>query len=162
MINEGLMTSNTCEWETPQALFDALAERIPFEVDVCATEENTKCRKFFTKEIDGLSQHWSGFCWMNPPYGREIGKWVKKASESKGAFTFCLLPARTDTAWFHDYIYNNADVKVYFLKGRLHFNNSKNSAPFPSMIVIFGWRVISYSKYADPITKDIINGGWKK
>lgn len=85
MLNKGLFTSNTPEWETPQDLFDKLNKEFHFGVDVCATKENRKCETYFTKEDDGLSKNWNGiFCWMNPPYGREIGKWVKKASEAMG------------------------------------------------------------------------------
>ena len=134
MINEGLFTSNTDEWETPQELFDDLDKEFRFNFDVCTMINNAKKYSFWTKEENGLSKDWSMLrCWCNPPYGREIGKWVKKASESD--FCVMLLPARTDTRWFHDYIYNKAEIR--FLRGRLKFSNSKNSAPFPSMIVIF-------------------------
>jgi phage N-6-adenine-methyltransferase len=139
MITRGLFTSNTPEWSTPQLFFDQLNQEFGFELDVCATHENAKCRRYFTKEQNGLEQDWYGVCWMNPPYGREIGKWIKKVKESaycNGATVVCLLPARTDTRWFHDYIYKN-EVEIRFHKGRLKFCDSKNSAPFPSMIVIF-------------------------
>lgn len=131
------MTSNTPEWETPQDLFDELDKEFNFQLDVCATKENAKVGRFYNKSEDGLSKEWLGTCWMNPPYGREIGKWVFKAfCEGKnGTTVVALLPARTDTRWFHDYIYNKAEIR--FIKGRLKFSNSKNSAPFPSMIVIF-------------------------
>lgn len=82
MITSGLMSSNTCEWATPQKFFDELNEKWHFELDVCATPENAKCKRYFTKEEDGLQQEWKGICYMNPPYGREIPKWVKKAYES--------------------------------------------------------------------------------
>ena len=138
MINKGLFTSTTPEWETPQDLFDELNAEFGFTVDVCANKENAKCSKFFTIEDDGLAQNWSnwgGYKWMNPPYGREIGRWVKKASDS--GKVVALLPARTDTKYFHNYIYNKFNVEIRFIKGRLKFSGSKNSAPFPSMIVIF-------------------------
>jgi len=101
--------------------------------------ENAKCQKYFTPEIDGLKQDWNGTCWMNPPYGREIGKWVEKAySEAqKGNTIVALLPARTDTRWFHDHIYMMNGVEFELIKGRLKFGDSKNSAPFPSMVVVF-------------------------
>lgn len=137
MINKGLFTSNSNEWATPQAFFDELNKEFNFDCDVCAVPENAKCANYYTPEIDGLSQEWSGVCYMNPPYGRDIAKWVKKAAESK-ATVVCLLPARTDTRWFHDYIYGKAEVR--FIKGRLHFNESKQSAPFPSMVVVFDRR----------------------
>ena len=133
MITKGMMTSNTPEWETPQELFDELNKEFKLYFDVCATDKNAKCAAYYTKEQDGLKLRWGLRNWMNPPYGREIGKWIKKASENP--LTVCLLPARTDTRWFHDYIYNKAEIR--FIKGRLKFGNSKNSAPFPSMIVIF-------------------------
>ena len=136
MINKGLFTSNTPEWETPQDLFNELNKEFNFVLDVCATKENAKCKRYFTKEDNGLEQVWDiiGCNWMNPPYGREINKWVEEASQY---WTVCLLPARTDTRWFHDYIYNKPNVEIRFIKGRLKFGGSKNSAPFPSMIVIF-------------------------
>ena len=138
MINTGMMTSNTDQWSTPQAFFDGLNAEFGFTVDVCALPENAKCAKYYTPEMDGLAQKWGGACWMNPPYGREIGKWVKKAAEA-GTLVVGLLPARTDTMWFHDYIYGRAEMR--FVKGRLKFGDSKNSAPFPSMVVIWrnGW-----------------------
>lgn len=141
MINKGLMTSNTDEWATPQVFFDELNKEFHFTLDPCATKENAKCAKFYTKEDDGLTKDWRNeivFC--NPPYGREIGKWVEKAFMTNQLNMgdnpiVMLLPARTDTKYFHDYIYNKAEIR--FIKGRLKFGDSKNSAPFPSMIVIF-------------------------
>jgi phage N-6-adenine-methyltransferase len=139
MNTEVMFSSKTDQWATPQAFFDKYNEEFDFVVDVCADESNTKCNTYFSEEDDGLSKDWHKYkrCWMNPPYGREIGKWVKKAyEESKmGGLVVCLLPSRTDTKWFHDYIYNKAEIR--FLKGRLKFGDSKNSAPFPSMVVIF-------------------------
>lgn len=134
MINDGLFTSTTDLWETPIDFFNKINDEFHFDIDVCATKDNTKCKAFYTEEDDGLSKEWVGVCWMNPPYGREISKWVKKASESK-ATVVALLPARTDTKWFHDYIYGKCEIR--FIKGRLKFGNSKNSAPFPSMLCIF-------------------------
>ena len=135
-INKALLSSNTCEWETPQLFFDALNAVHHFDVDVCATANNAKCERYYTKEQDGLSQQWKGVCWMNPPYGREIGKWMRKAYESSlyGATVVCLVPARTDTAWWHDYAMKG---EVEFVRGRLKFGGSKANAPFPSAIVTF-------------------------
>lgn len=135
-MNEGMFSSKTCEWETPQKLFDLLNEKWHFDLDVCATAENNKCEHFFSKEQDGLKQEWTGVCWMNPPYGRDIRKWVQKAYESslKGAKVVCLLPARTDTGWWHDFCMKGS---IEFIRGRLKFGNSKSGAPFPSAIVIF-------------------------
>lgn len=139
-VNGGMMSSATEEWGTPQDFFDALNEEFNFELDVCANEGNAKCDRFFTKEDDGLTQEWSGVCWMNPPYGRVIGHWMRKAYESSlnGATVVCLVPSRTDTAWWHDYAMKG-DIR--FLRGRLKFvgvNGVKSSAPFPSAVVIFG------------------------
>ena len=133
-MNKVLFSSKKEEWETPQNLFDELNKEFSFDVDVCALPENAKCKKFFTPEENGLQKNWGGTCWCNPPYGRKIGEWVKKASESN-ATVVMLLPARTDTKWFHEYIYGKAEVR--FIKGRLKFGDAKNAAPFPSMIVIF-------------------------
>ena len=128
-------------WETPQDFFDKLNAKYKFNTDVCAIKGNAKCRNYFTPKINGLKQAWKGVCWMNPPYGRKHTiNWVEKAySESrKGCAVVALLPARTDTKWFHEYIYNKPNVAVEFIKGRLKFGGSKNAAPFPSMIVVFG------------------------
>lgn len=138
-MNKDLMfSSKTDLWETPQDLFDKYNAIYHFETDVCALPTNAKCDKYFTPEIDGLKQEWKGVCWCNPPYGRQIGKWVEKASKSS-ALVVMLLPARTDTKWFHEYCLPYG--KIEFLKGRLKFGNSKNSAPFPSMILVFGEKV---------------------
>ena len=133
-MNNILFSSKSEMWETPQELFDNLNAEFHFTVDVCATKDNAKCEKFFTPEMDGLKQEWTGVCWCNPPYGRGIGKWMKKAAEAQ-ATVVCLVPARTDTKWFHDWVLNRAEIR--FIRGCLHFNGSKNSAPFPSMLVIY-------------------------
>ena len=136
-MNDVLFSSKSVVWETPQDLFDKLNAEFHFDLDVCALPENAKCERYYTPEDDGLSQPWNGICWCNPPYGRTIGKWVQKAYETfaGGGTVVMLLPARTDTKWFHEYIYNKAEIR--FIKGRLKFGNSKNAAPFPSMIVVF-------------------------
>lgn len=137
MINKGLMTSNTCEWATPQKFYNELNNEFHFNLDPCSTKENHKCQNYFTKEQDGLVQKWVGYrVYCNPPYGREISKWVEKAyiENKSGTFVVMLLPARTDTKWFHDYIYKQHEIR--FIKGRLKFNDGKNNAPFPSMVVI--------------------------
>jgi len=137
MHRDVFASSATCEWATPQELFDRLNAQYHFETDVCATAENAKCGKFYTKEQDGLKQDWGGVCWMNPPYGKEIGKWMEKAyteSRTAGATVVCLVPARTDTTWWHDYAMKG---NIQFLRGRLKFGGCKNSAPFPSAIVVF-------------------------
>lgn len=138
MINNALFSSRSFDWETPDELFNKLNEEFSFTIDVCADASNTKCRRYFSPEQNGLAQDWSReVCWMNPPYGREVGKWVKKAYEEaqRGALVVCLLPARTDTGWWHEYVMKASEVR--FIKGRLKFKGSKNSAPFPSCIVVF-------------------------
>lgn len=137
MLTSGLTSSNTDEWATPQDLFDKLDATFHFTLDPCATPENTKCAKFYTKGQDGLKQDWGGaVIWCNPPYGREIGKWIQKCAEHRGVAVM-LIPARTDTRWWHSYIDKNPDAHVYFLKGRLKFGDGKNPAPFPSAIVVY-------------------------
>lgn len=135
------LTSNKEDWETPQALFNELNKKYNFTLDPCCTKENAKCDKYYTKEEDGLKQSWKNervFC--NPPYGRNISEWVKKCFEEKdnAEVIVMLIPARTDTSYFHDYIYNKA--KVEFIRGRLKFESGgvpSNPAPFPSMLVEF-------------------------
>lgn len=138
MINSNLMFGSATDlWSTPQALFDKLNKRFGFTLDVCATTENAKCSNFFDEAANALNKEWYGVCWMNPPYGRDIGKWVRKArlsSEKDGVTVCCLLPARTDTAWWH---YDCALGQVYFIRGRLKFGDAKNCAPFPSAVVVF-------------------------
>lgn len=146
-----MFSSLSDEWETPQDLFDELNEEFNFTLDPCATHENHKCKKYYTKEDDGLSKDWSReVVFVNPPYGRVINKWVEKCYKEyqKGTTIVMLIPARTDTSYFHDYIYNKA-TEIRFLRGRLKFTNrllpswnkkgdyKLSPAPFPSMIVVY-------------------------
>ncbi len=136
---DGLMSSLTPDWGTPQEFFDKLNEEFGFTLDVCASDWNNKCDNYFTKKDDALTQVWAGVCWMNPPYGRGIGKWLAKAVESwqSGATVVCLVPARTDTAWWHDYAMQG---EITFIRGRLKFvaeSGVKADAPFPSAVVVF-------------------------
>jgi phage N-6-adenine-methyltransferase len=146
MIVNEMMSSTTHEWATPQALFDELNAEFSFTLDVCASDWNHKCADYFTIDQDGLKQEWSGVCWMNPPYGRTIGKWMAKAVESAqgGATVVCLVPARTDTAWWWDYAMLG---EIRFIRRRIKFINQHGlgkEAPFPSAVVIFNnmseWR----------------------
>ena len=136
MVSEIMFSSKTDLWETPQFLFDELDKEFGFTLDVCANEDNKKCDNYYNKEDDALSKNWSGQCWMNPPYGKEIYKFVQKAYESSlvGSTVVCLLPSRTDTKWWHEFCMKG---EIRFIKGRLKFGNSKNSAPFPSVVVVF-------------------------
>lgn len=138
MNTEVMFSSKSDEWATPQTFFDELNKEFNFNLDVCATEENHKCEKYFTMQNDGLSQKWGGYnVWCNPPYS-EIDKWVAKAfyeTRNDNTTVVLLIPSRTDTRYFHNYIYQRSEIR--FVKGRLKFGDGKNSAPFPSMLVIF-------------------------
>ena len=139
-MNKVLYSSKTCEWSTPQDLFDELDAEFHFELDTCATSENAKCARFYTARDDGLASPWdANVCWCNPPYGRSVSAWVAKAAQSanEGRTVVMLLPARTDTKWFHEYIYGRKDVEIRFLKGRVKFGGAKYNAPFPCMVVVF-------------------------
>jgi len=129
-------SSKTDMWATPQKFFDKYNEKHHFTLDPCSTSDNAKCPIYFTEADDGLKQQWTGSVWMNPPYGREIIKWMKKAYESslQGATVVCLVPSRTDTKWWHEYAMKG---EIEFIKGRLKFGDAKNSAPFPSAVVVF-------------------------
>ncbi len=139
-MNKILFSSQSDEWETPQEFYDTLNDEFHFTLDPCANELNHKCDKYFTIKDDGLKQNWGGqtvFC--NPPYGRKIYEWVKKASEEskkENTIVVLLIPSRTDTKYFHEFLYNKPNVELRFIKGRLKFGGSQNSAPFPSLIAI--------------------------
>lgn len=131
-------SSRTDDWATPQPFFDALNDEFNLLWDVCASHTNSKLPFYWTRDEDGLQCSWLGKrIWMNPPYGREIGKWVAKAATGGAELCVCLLPARTDTRWFHQHILGNPRAEVRFVKGRLKFGGATTSAPFPSMVVIF-------------------------
>ena len=129
-------SSATDEWATPQDFFDKLNAHFKFTLDVCATRDNAKCARYYSKAENGLTQDWTGTCWMNPPYGRGIGDWMRKAYEAglSGATVVCLVPARTDTRWWHDYA---AKGEIHFVPGRLRFGDAKANAPFPCAVVTF-------------------------
>ena len=142
MNSELMFSSGTEHWSTPDSLFDNINDIFDFTVDACADTTNYKVKNYYNKKQDGLSMSWkNNSVWVNPPYGRDMGNWIRKASDecldvSSNTTVVMLLPARTDTKWMHDYVFENASA-IVFLKGRLKFSNSKTSAPFPSMIVIF-------------------------
>lgn len=135
-MNPVHFSSATDDWATPQDFFDKLNAEFRFTLDVCASEGNAKCARYFTQQDDGLSKPWSGTCWMNPPYGRGIGDWMRKAYESArdGATVVCLVPARTDTRWWQEFATKG---EVFFVPGRLKFGNAKANAPFPCAVVTF-------------------------
>ena len=129
--------SQRSDWRTPKNLFDELDKEFHFWCDLCASEENALCECYYTKEnsmLDACLEEDFGFYWCNPPYGRELYKFVKKVYESKAPVVM-LLPARTDTRWFHEFCLKAKEIR--FIKGRLKFDDQKNSAPFPSMLVVF-------------------------
>lgn len=139
MINTALYSSKNEVWETPQYFFDKLDEEFHFNLDPCALPENAKCEKYFTPEDNGLEQDWGGYIvFCNPPYGRNIIQWCKKCYEESrkpNTTVVMLVHARTDTRWFHEWVYGKSEIR--FVRGRLKFGDSKNSAPFPSMVVIY-------------------------
>jgi phage N-6-adenine-methyltransferase len=136
MNNDLMFSSKTDVWSTPIDFFQALDKVFHFTTDVAALPENAKCAHYYTPEMDGLKQEWTGVCWMNPPYGKTIGQWIAKAYQSsrEGATVVCLIPARTDTRYWQDYCLN---AEVYFVRGRLKFGNAESCAPFPSAVVCF-------------------------
>lgn len=138
MNNEVLFSSKSTEWETPDDFYKAIDSVCRFDLDVCATADNAKCGAYIPPESDALSRSWEGSCWMNPPYGKQVSKWVEKAfneGRRRGTKVVCLLPSRTDTRWWHDFA---AKGRRIYIKGRLKFGGMKNSAPFPSVLVVFG------------------------
>lgn len=137
-MNAALLSSKDMAWTTPRELFDWLNLRFGFTLDPCCQPETALCAKFYTPEDDGLSQSWRGErVFMNPPYGREVGQWVAKAYNEarKGALVVGLVPARTDTAWWHNYVIGKASI--LYLSGRLKFGDATQSAPFPSAILVW-------------------------
>lgn len=137
-ITTGLMSSNSVEWATPWDLFNHLDSEFHFTLDVCASEGLQKCDRYFTPDIDGLSQSWDNeICWMNPPYGSEIKYWVEKASKQRGGIVVALLPNRSDTKWYKEFVEPHAS-EIRLIAGRVKFGNAQSGAPFPSMVAIWG------------------------
>ena len=136
MDNEVMFSKKSDQWATPQEFYDKLNSEFSFTLDPCADAKNNKCSKYFTMENDGLKQSWAReIVFMNPPYSK-VKNWIQKAyEERKNAVIVCLVPSRTDTKWFHEYCFHAKEIR--FVKGRLKFGDSKNSAPFPSMVVVF-------------------------
>jgi site-specific DNA-methyltransferase (adenine-specific) len=148
MINDSLFSSKDRCWETPQGLFNQLNKAFIFSLDVCATSKTAKCEKYYDVSTNGLIQNWDSCCFMNPPYGREQIKWIHKANSEylKHSSTIvCLIPARPDTKTWQEIIFKNARA-ICFIKGRLKFGDSKDSAPFPSAIVIFSNKITAVQK----------------
>lgn len=133
-------------WGTPQWLFDALHKEFGFTLDPCSDGSNAKCPKFYTPRENGLLRDWgTETVFMNPPYS-EVDEWMRKAygAAQEGATVVCLVPARTDTRWWHEYVMKG---EVRLIRGRLKFGNAENSAPFPSAIAVFRpreFKLVSY------------------
>lgn len=145
-------SSNSNEWATPQEFFDLLDTEFNFTLDPCSTKHNAKCKKFYTREDDGLSKSWADeVAFVNPPYGNEIKYWVEKSyleSKLPNTITVMLIPSRTDTRYWHDFIFPYAS-EIRFVKGRLKFGDGKGSAPFPSAVVVFGTDKVHHFKTMD-------------
>ena len=143
-MNKGMFSSNTPEWATPQYVYDELNAEFNFTLDPCCTSETAKCNKYFTVKDNGLWRSWGGeIVFMNPPYGKEISKWMRKAYKEykRGTTVVCLVPARTDTKWWHDCSMKVWPHGVRLLKGRIKFidqrGNCSGSPTFPSAIIVF-------------------------
>jgi site-specific DNA-methyltransferase (adenine-specific) len=138
-LNAGLMSSERGDWETPQSFFDLVDDEFGFTLDAAASASNAKCADFYDTTRDGLMRPWEGVVWCNPPYGRGIDEWVRKGYEAAqdGATVVMLIPARTDTRYWHDYVMRAAEVRL--LRGRLVFGvgEARANAPFPSALVVF-------------------------
>ena len=138
-MTKGLTSTGNIVAETPKYLFDRISSIFNFSLDVCALPENAKCENYYTPKDDGLSKPWRGGVWCNPPYGREISSWVKKAYEESqkeyNSFVLMLLPARTDTRWWWEYVQGKATL--FFIKGRVKFGDHNVGAPFPSVLALY-------------------------
>ena len=138
-MTKGLTSTGNIVAETPKYLFDKISSIFNFSLDICALPENAKCENYYTPKDDGLSKPWRGGVWCNPPYGREISSWVKKAYEKSqkeyNSFVLMLLPARTDTKWWWEYVQGKATL--FFIKGRVKFGDHNVGAPFPSVLALY-------------------------
>ncbi|MBP3521980.1 MAG: phage N-6-adenine-methyltransferase [Clostridia bacterium] len=138
-MNKALFSSNRMDWETPDDLFERVNKEFRFTLDAASSHENAKCKRHYTEKEDGLSKNWGGeTVWVNPPYGKELPKWIQKCAQEgrkQNTTVVMLIPARTDTKAFHEHIYGRAEIR--FIKGRLKFKGAKTGAPFPSMLVVF-------------------------
>lgn len=159
MLQKAMVSSKSNEWETPQELFDELNREFNFTLDPCATSQNTKCHKYYTKKENGLKQDWSkDIVFMNPPYGGHAGLWIKKAYEEskKGAVIVCLIVSSTDRSYWHDYIFPHAS-EIRFLRGRIRFSEAESTAPFASAIIVFRDRESKIVYYKNNINQKKIS-----
>ena len=163
-MNEALLSSKKLDWCTPADFFAELDREFHFNLDPAATDKSAKCAKYFTPADDGLKMDWGGSCvFCNPPYGRQIGDWVRKGyeeSQKPGTVVVMLIPARTDTAYFHDYILHGKADEIRFLRGRLKFTdedgNAKDAAPFPSAVIV--WRSPDMAQSVKDMVLELIRG----
>lgn len=137
MNARALFSSTSTTWETPPDFFARLDREFHFTLDVCATRTSRKCQRFFDVADNGLEKRWKGMCWMNPPYGRTISLWLRKAltESALGATVVALIPARTDTTWWQDIVMRAAEIRL--VRGRLTFVGANAPAPFPSAVAVF-------------------------
>ncbi len=159
-LQEAMVSSKSNEWETPQGLFDELDREFHFTLDPCATDQNAKCVKFYTKHDNGLKQSWANErIFMNPPYGGHTGKWIEKAwyESGNGAIVVCLIVSATDRSYWHDYIFPFAS-EIRWLRGRVTFGDAKSTAPFASAILVFNGDKSQYQKQGYRKTKQ---GKWQ-
>ena len=145
VIKAEMFSSERMDWGTPKTLFDQLNAEFGFTLDVCASAKNAKCEHYYTEADDGLKQNWLfNVCWCNPPYGRAISDWVRKAYETQEGGGLCVMLtfARTDTRWWQDYVMRSQEIR--FIKGRVKFDDpselksARDTAPFPSAVIVFG------------------------
>lgn len=163
-MNNALLSSKNLSWCTPPEFFAELDHEFHFDLDPAATDKSAKCAKYFTPADNGLEKDWGGYrVFCNPPYGRHIQDWVRKGYEESrkpGTLVVMLIPARTDTSYFHDYIFNGKADEVRFLRGRLKFTdeegNAKDSAPFPSAVIV--WRSSDMGQSVRDMVLDMIRG----
>lgn len=139
-MDKVLFSSYKMDWATPQWLVDQINERWGLRtLDVCATATNTKCASFISLEQDAFTTPWTGRAFMNPPYGRNIGSWIglaaKRAWAGEVDDVICLIPSRTDTAYWYDYVMQAKEICL--LRGRVRFVGAPSSAPFPSCLIVF-------------------------
>lgn len=161
-MNEALLSSKNLSWCTPLEFFNELDQEFHFNLDPAATDKSAKCTRYFTPADDGLTKDWGGsrvFC--NPPYGRNINEWVRKGyeeSQKPGTVVVMLIPARTDTSYYHDYIFGGKADEVRFLRGRIKFTdedgNTKDAAPFPSAVIV--WRSPDMAQNLRDMVLDLI------
>ena len=151
-VKQSWFKSKSHEYETPDSIFEPLNYEFQFTLDVAANSLNTKCVRFFSVDCDGLSQGWgNNICWMNPPFGRQMKKWVEKAYKSylNGATVVCLLPVRSNTVWWHQYCMRSTEIRL--IKGEVKFKGNENGLWLPLCIIVFN----PHNKRIEPTIKSM-------